>query len=545
MIKSCLQAFAALALASVCCSGVEAESTGWWPAQATPKGIVRTQNRDTFPAPRRSWEMTIESLAGLAAKAVNEAHGDEMVWVAGSNVDQEDWLARRLRREPRLESLGAFSPEELIERFAKRGIVKGYILYRADQSQGKINQHRPGMDCSANVATSLAGLLDGIIVDESLEKIAQKLGLKLLLDARDKSQEWVFETYRDRFTRKMLCTMDPRNPNVRDFAIAQKALTVYGYDQPVPAAMEWLDPLSPILGWNGGNELTTTEMSSRWGHIQTATDWCANLPVLMAGSATARQPRVASLDPRKIDWKDTRSAISFVNTDGDNVQWYEGNFFRGREGNSYWGSPERGKIPFGWSCPFAHLAQLCPDIIDYAVDTRTPNDWFIEWGGGYYYPEMFGSARAKSVGIAGATCTAHVASDAEEQYAHHRLQPAQDRFARGAQGVPGLRRADRWTARHIRIPVRPLRGGCGASLLGQRRPRHRRSGDQRAVRDMAASGPASTSRHSGEGGAGDSRVRGESAGGGIASLRLGDRACVVMVPACSGNRRKRRGYASG
>jgi len=73
------------------------------------------------------------------------------------------------------------------------------------------------------------------------------------------------------------------------------------------------------------------------------------------------------------------------------VQWLEGNFF----GNdSYWGNPGRGKIPFDWSCCFDQLAQLCPQAIEYAQATRTTNDWFIEWGGGYYFPDHFGSRRA-------------------------------------------------------------------------------------------------------------------------------------------------------
>ena len=61
--------------------------------------------------------------------------------------------------------------------------------------------------------------------------------------------------------------------------------------------MKWLEPLSPILGWNGGDEFKTTDMSTRWGHIQTATDWCSNLPVLMAGTERTDQPKVPSLRP--------------------------------------------------------------------------------------------------------------------------------------------------------------------------------------------------------------------------------------------------------
>jgi hypothetical protein len=189
----------------------------------------------------------------------------------------------------------------------------------------------------------------------------------------------------------MLCFQDPRAPHVRDLAIAQKVFTTYGNDEPTSLAMAWLEPLSPILGWNCGDEFENTDLSTGFGDIQTASNWSLNLPVLMAGTEKLSLPKATNFDPRKIDWNDSRSAVAFIDTDGDNVQWLEGNFFGN---NSYWGNSERGKIPFGWSCCFDELAQLCPQAIEYALDTRTTNDWFIEWGGGYYYPDRFSRQRA-------------------------------------------------------------------------------------------------------------------------------------------------------
>jgi hypothetical protein len=246
------------------------------------------------------------------------------------------------------------------------------------------------MDCTVNVATSLAGILDSIIVDQELENEAIAHGLKRLMDVRGKTQSWCFQTYRDQFNHSLLCTQDPKKPHARDLAIAQKAFTCYGSDEPTPAALAWLNPLSPILGWNGGDEFQTTDLSSRHGHIQTATDWCMNLPVLMAGSEKLELSKAKPFSPSTIDWNDRRSAVSFVETDGDNVQWLEGNFFRHPD---FWSDPNRGRIPFGWSTCFAHLAQLCPQIIDYAHATRSTNDSLIEWGGGYYYPDHFAMDR--------------------------------------------------------------------------------------------------------------------------------------------------------
>ncbi len=378
----------AILLATI--SGYAAESEDrWWPVQALPKTVVRSA-RD-FPGPRRALDMMVQSVAGLAAGAVNEGRGDELVWVDNGNADLEDWFSRWLATHPTIRSSGSFKPWELVDRFAQRGLVKGYILYRLDQSRGDLNTYRPGMDSSVNVATSLAGLLNGIMVDEELEKEANAQGLKRLLDVRGKTEAWCFQSYRDQFNRAMLCTQDPKKPHIRDLAIAQKAFTLFGNSEPIASALAWLEPLSPILGWNGGDEFETTDLSTRYGHLQTATDWCMNLPLLMAGREKLAPPKARAFSPAAIDWSDERSGVSFVETDGDNVQWFQGNFFRGNP--SYWSNPDRGRIPFGWSCCFGQLAQLCPQAIDYAVATRAPNDSFIEWGGGYYYPDHFAMNR--------------------------------------------------------------------------------------------------------------------------------------------------------
>jgi hypothetical protein len=368
----------------------EADEVRSFPTQVAPKGLVRATQDTESPDSGLAIQMMVQSVAGLAAKSVNEGRGDEMVWVATGNADMERWYARLQERRPPLEFRGVLGPWDLVERYRRLGIIKGYVLYRLDGSRGELNEHRPAMDLSVNVATSLAGLLDGILIDQSLEATAKEHGLELLLDARQRTQAWCFETYKNRFNRRLLCTQDPKKPHVRDLAIAQQSLTLYGDGEPMARALEWLEPLSPILGWNGGDEFVTTRASTVYGHFQTATDWCMNLPVLMAGSERAAPAKLNPFDPRGIDWADRRSAVSFVCSDGDNVQWLQGSFF----GNTdYWASQDRGLIPFGWSCCFTHLTQLCPPAVGHGVTTRKPNDWFVEWGGGYYYPDLFARER--------------------------------------------------------------------------------------------------------------------------------------------------------
>ena len=357
----------------------------WWPIQKVPKTIIRV------PASGAARDMMIQSVAGLAAKAVNEGQGNEMVWVETGNASLGEWFSRWRAAHAEVVVTGPMDSWEIVDHFAKRETIKGYILYKLDVSKRDLNSYSADMDCSVNIATSLAPILHGIIVDESLEREAIAHGLNRLADVRNETQAWCFQTYRDQFNRHIVCTQDPKKPHTRDFAIAHNAFTFYGDAEPSTSVMKWLEPLSPILGWNGGDEFKTTELSSRYGHIQTATDWCMNLPVLMAGSEKMESycPNTNTFS-RPIDWNDQRSAVAFIQTDGDNVQWLQGNFFHHP---SYWTNSDRGRIPFGWSACFAQLTQLSPTAIDYAFATRSTNDSFIEWGGGYYYPDHFAAER--------------------------------------------------------------------------------------------------------------------------------------------------------
>jgi hypothetical protein len=360
----------------------------WWPAQRVPETVVRVSGDSPAPGLAAETRMLVQAVAGLAAQDVNAGRSHELVWAVSDNPSVERWGGIFLKQHPTIRVRATLGIWDLIDEYARSEKVKGYILYRRDGSQADPGQkYRPGMDPSVNVATSLAGILHGVIVGEELEAEAKRHGLSLLMDVRNKTQQWCFDTYREKFHRDMLCTQDPQKPNARDYAIAQSAFTVYGPDAVVTEAMKWIDPLAPILGWNGGDEFQTTRLATVWGHFQTCTDWVQNLPVLMAGANSVPRTPAPHLDPRKIEWDDVRPTVSFTCSDGDNVQWFETNFFDGP--GYYWSNPHRGQIPFGWTAPFTHLVQLCPEAIDYARDTRTANDTFIEWHSGYYYPDFF------------------------------------------------------------------------------------------------------------------------------------------------------------
>ena len=115
-----------------------AEEGRWWPVQSVPRAIVRTTSLERFPAPHGPHHMLVQSVAGLAAKAVNQGRGDELVWVTSTNPDLEAWYRRFLADHPQLTDQGALEPWELVDRYVQQGTIQGYILYTWDKSPGQL-----------------------------------------------------------------------------------------------------------------------------------------------------------------------------------------------------------------------------------------------------------------------------------------------------------------------------------------------------------------------------------------------------------------------
>ena len=66
---------------------------------------------------------------------------------------------------------------ELADYLKKERVVKGYVLYRKDGWCGSLYTRRNDIDLSANVATVYAGILQGILVDETMETYNGELSL--------------------------------------------------------------------------------------------------------------------------------------------------------------------------------------------------------------------------------------------------------------------------------------------------------------------------------------------------------------------------------
>lgn len=359
----------------------------YWPLYPRPKTLVVIRD-----APNREAGMVLQTLAGLVAREAARG-GSEMIWYDLDHPAYQLWRREMLKRTgAKAVTLPLW---KAVSRARARGVVRGYILFRYDASDRTF--HQPGeLDASANVATSLCASLGAVAVPEGLEEEARTQGLERLLDARGMTEEQCFEAYQARFSRKVLAMIDPKAQECRAEAVAAGAFVMSREGALYEKALARLEPDSPVLGWGIGDERRLTEPSTRWGAFQTATNWCLNLPPLST-EAPGKGFAAQSLQPRparslwNLKWEDDVHYAAFVMSDGDNVQWLMGNFLMGE--NSWWGSPDRGKAPIGWTICSTDLAQVCPYTLDYLRTTAKPADDFVLMTGGYLYPDLYGASR--------------------------------------------------------------------------------------------------------------------------------------------------------
>jgi hypothetical protein len=342
----------------------------WWPVQAKPRAMLVCE-----PAGHVRDMNLAQSLAGLAALSLNEGKKGEAVWIKHERGLYETYYQQLLKRTG-LKQTAVLSTWDLVKRLRKQGIVQGYILYDIQQADNHIN-----------VATVYASLLHGVLIDVKQEAKAKAAGLSLLQDARRLNwTDSLYDQLAPRLNDSLIVIAQPGYPNNRDYAIAHRAMVYYGVDSLFNRALKRIRPLSPVIGWNKGDEFKQIAPCTREGLINTASDWCMNLAVLSIGADKFTPKQLAQLDPATINWKDTGRFHSFVMSDGDNMQWTMGHFLDDKE---YWANPTVSSSRLSFTSCVLNLTQAAPDVYEELRRTQQPHSSVVEYGGGYYYPDLF------------------------------------------------------------------------------------------------------------------------------------------------------------
>ncbi len=344
----------------------------FWPEQKAPASIV-TCKIDNFG---NLAEMNLaQSVAGLAAQSINSDKNTEGVWVESRNIAYRSYYVSLVKRL-QLKENGSFGLWQLVDRFKAKGVVRGYVLYDARRG-----------DNSVNLATVYCGIKKGLLIDKTQETEAIRHRLTKLQDvSKDTLSRQSFDLLTSQLSPYLLVVADPKFSNNRDYAIAHRCMVYYGVDSLFLNILNWVKPLSPVIGWNKGDEFKQIEPCTSRGLINVPADWCMNLALL--GITPREAPaKVNSLDPKSIDWNKSGNFNSFVMSDGDNMQWVFGSFLDSRD---YWKNQFNSEIPMSFTSCVFNLSEAGRDVYNQLVQSQRKGVSMVEYGGGYYYPDLFG-----------------------------------------------------------------------------------------------------------------------------------------------------------
>jgi len=274
-----------------------------------------------------------------------------------SSPEDEGWLfwARRLRPRP----IEKATPQQLLDKF--RHLVKGQVLCD------------PGDPYSLNLATSLAGIRDGVLTDSDL-------GLPTLFDVRGKFKtplegyRWAKEEIFPKGSRQGLALLGT-SPAFRDYVIKQRLLALA---LPSLSGREEWGFLAELLSslpaggtlFGPAQERTPPAMATwafRQGHSLVAAEEAANLSF-----HSQFEPPFPLRQRRQFLELAGRIYVCFLFSGGNDLAYAAGRM------NSLWREPERGNLPLAWALPAA-LSEVAPDMLQayFAEAYRSGNDSFV------------------------------------------------------------------------------------------------------------------------------------------------------------------------
>lgn len=322
-------------------------------------------------------QVMVQGLQGILAQQA----GGQDIWFA-TNHRYDRWLDD-LERDYGVQVDFSLQddPWALIDRFKQQ--VNGYILFTLNED-------------SENVATSLAGVMRALPVEEQLEPRAREHGLTLALDVRGKDEKWVLEQYWPSLNHDLVFhQIENIHCCLRDYAVATRGLMFYDGDSEFfRDVLHSVNEGGIVFGW-GRDDFSGEDRfvlpATQAGLITVPTDLAQNLSILSTfdlGPLRQKTPSPELQAEEKVHY------VTFVMSDGDNLQWLLSDFAFDER---WYGSPLRGQFPMGWTVS-PMMAELAPTVLKRLYGDASDGDFFIAGvsGRGYFYPSQLPDLEAEA-----------------------------------------------------------------------------------------------------------------------------------------------------
>jgi len=215
------------------------------------------------------------------------------------------WLNQLKAAYPQVRSQFQSNPAFFINRY--RTMLSGYVLY--DRA---VNPH------SINIATSIAGVTDALVVDPSTLSYATAAGLPLIADTRFMTYGQVYTQYRSQFNKDMLFHQDTTmNENLRDYCILNHGFMFYTDPTALnPYAADQFHQ-GRIYGW-GPSEFDLFNQASQNNQQVVGSNWSWSSSTTSKWKVPLAKQQYHA--PVNVPTQNGKHYVAFVMSDGDNVQ---------------------------------------------------------------------------------------------------------------------------------------------------------------------------------------------------------------------------------
>ena len=392
-------------------NNTEISNTSWSSNKLLP-AFQAPEHLDVYDLRNASYDiqLSVTAMTGLINRQ------QPQVYLLNSS-DAAFWLNQVFAHIPR--EISSARDEAVLEALLNgyRNRIAGLIIYD------------PGFIDSVNVATTLAGQRDCLVVSPALAETLQGPPHQLPVVAdlriyhwksRIQAYLWAERNLLKNATPNLVAGLDPKIPGaLRSFLVATRTF-VYWLDARkilpdlkngwiaerslMKRILKAFAPGTTHLGWYV-NEPLGVRLTSQAALPMLASDYFSNLevwtsiqnvgaglapallepparPDIPSGSKAAVMPNAAATPatpalPPKV-------YLSFTISDGDNLQYNQHRMAQ------LWQDPVRGTIPIGWTISPA-LVQVAPALAAYYTRTATPNDELLAGpsGAGYILPSCW------------------------------------------------------------------------------------------------------------------------------------------------------------
>ena len=317
-------------------------------------------------------KIMVASMQGVTAKT------QPCIWIEGASKSGSIWL-NDMKERFGVKTESVSTAWDLLGKVKSQ--FEGYILYDLTDKT------------SLNAATSMAGPYKAIVVDKSIESKVKDSGLQKIFDTTGKTDQWLYNQFKDKFgegerdiSRQVLLEQrgqpgDERNFTLRDYSIFCNAATIFQGATPLMSDfLKLLKKPSILLGWADDEiwgENQQGEVAVKDGVLRVASDWATNISVTSAFYPKGNIPQLTETKPEELKAEENVHYVTFIWTDGDNIQWLLGDF---PVNTTFWGSPSRGKFNMGWGMN-SLMYEAAPTALEYfyktAANQPQGKDYFV------------------------------------------------------------------------------------------------------------------------------------------------------------------------